>query len=166
VLQRLASLLSDASHVHRGGERALGQRHGRVPVVESEPALFCSASGSAGDAPLLLETEKLSLLEGAALGAVRLVFGDVQIAVQEGNASLLPEDEKLSLLEGATLAPAPLYSVSPLLCRRPPPTHHPPPPCRLISPRVSTLRLAPRAPPQRRGRRAKRSTQWGRQPRT
>jgi len=37
VLQRLASLLSDASHVHRDGERALGQRHGRVPVVESKP---------------------------------------------------------------------------------------------------------------------------------
>ena len=44
-------------------------------VSDAAPALFCSASGLAGDAPLLLEIEALSLLEGATLGAVRLVFG-------------------------------------------------------------------------------------------
>jgi hypothetical protein len=37
VLQRLPANLFDASPVHRDGERALGQRHGRVSVVESEP---------------------------------------------------------------------------------------------------------------------------------
>jgi len=46
------------------------------------PARFCSAPGSTGNAPLLL-IEKLSLLEGATLGAARLVTtGAVQAAVQ------------------------------------------------------------------------------------
>jgi len=82
-------------------------------VSDAAPAPVCSAAGSASgstsDAPLLFEIEALSLLEGPTLGAVRLMSGAVQTAVQAAAPSAVraaaAENEKLSLLEGAVPAP-------------------------------------------------------------
>jgi len=75
-------------------------------VIGAAPAPFCPAagSGSAGDAPLLLEIEKLSLLEGAAPAPFCSAAGSASDSA--GDAQLLLEIEKLSLLEGATLGAA------------------------------------------------------------
>jgi len=147
----------------------------------------------AGDAPLMLEIEALSLLESAAPAPFCSAAGSVSASA--GDAPLPLEIEALSLLEGATLGAvrpgstgnAPLLLGIPSLsllgaawfvpdavrvatpelnvCIAP----GGPPPCHLLSTRVSTHRPAPRAPARRHGRRAKRSTRrpgpgsWGRQ---
>jgi len=85
----------------------------RASVSDAPPPPVCSAAGSAsgstGSAPLLFGIEALSLLEGATLGAVRLVSVAVQTAVQAAAPSAVraaaADIEKLSLLEGAEPAP-------------------------------------------------------------
>jgi len=147
------------------------------------PARFCWVPDPAGDAPLMLEIEALSLLESAApapfcsaagsasasagdaplpleIEALSLLGGAMLGVVRPGstsNAPLLLGIPSLSLLGAAWFVPDAVRVATPELnvCIAP----GGPPPCHLLSIRVSTHRPAPRAPAGRRGRRAKRSTQ-------
>jgi len=125
------------------------------------PARFCWVPDPAGDAPLLLEIEALSLLESAAPAPFYSAAG--LASASAGDAPLPLEIEVLSLLEGATHGALRLVSdavQTAVQAAAPNAVQAAAAEIEKLSLLgVSTHRPAPRAPARRRGRRAKRSTQ-------